>query len=296
MADDILVEENSFPGLYQSADKASIEAKNKYFIWLFFYLGLLVLAALVSFSLPKLAVGAFASLVLFLATLGILIFLRVSRPDDIWYNGRTVAESVKTISWRWMMRADPYLDCADVTIVQKQLIDDLKDILDQNKGLSHSLNSLNASNKPISETMSQIRNCPIFQRLDIYYTQRIEDQAGWYTKKSAYNRTRALFWFWMSVLLHSTAIIFLLFQICIPLLDFPIEVIATAAGAVLSWLQAKKHNELNSSYSLAMHEICIVKGKAEFVKTEEQCSDFVINSENAFAREHTQWVARKVNP
>ncbi|NKC17160.1 MAG: SLATT domain-containing protein [Gammaproteobacteria bacterium] len=62
-----------------------------------------------------------------------------------------------------------------------------------------------------------------------------------------------------------------------------------------TWLQAKKHNELNSSYSLAIHEIGIIKGKAEFVETEEQFSDFVMSSENAFSKEHTQWVARKVD-
>ncbi|NKC17163.1 MAG: DUF4231 domain-containing protein [Gammaproteobacteria bacterium] len=234
MADDLLVEENSFPGLYQSADKASIEAQKIYFGGLFFYLGLLVLAALVSFAWPKFVAGAIVSVMLFLATLGILIFLRVNRPDDVWYNGRAVAESVKTISWRWMMRADPYPDCADVAIVRRQLIDDLKDILDQNKGLSHSLNSSAASNDPISETMSQIRNYPISQRLEIYKRQRIEDQAGWYTKKSAYNRRRAKFWFWVSVILHLVAITLLLYKIYSPTSDLPIEVIATAAGAVLT--------------------------------------------------------------
>ena len=295
MADDLLVEESSFPGLYQSADEASIEAQKIYFRGLFFYLGLLVLAALVSFSWPKFVAGAVVSAMLFLATLGILIFLRVNRHDDVWYNGRAVAESVKTISWRWMMRADPYPDCADVAIVRKQLINDLKDILNQNRGLSHSLNASAASNDPITQTMSQVRNCPISQRLEIYKTQRIEDQAGWYTKKSSYNRKRAKFWFWVSVILHLVAIALLLYKIYSPASDLPIEVIATAAGAVLTWLQAKKHNELNSSYSLAMHEIGLINGEAELVETEEQFSDFVINSESAFSREHTQWVARKVD-
>ncbi|MEO1352240.1 MAG: DUF4231 domain-containing protein [Cyanobacteria bacterium J06635_15] len=49
-----------------------------------------------------------SSALLFLVTLAILIGLRVKRPDDIWYNGRAVAESVKTRTWRWVMRAEPY--------------------------------------------------------------------------------------------------------------------------------------------------------------------------------------------
>lgn len=294
MADDHLVNANSFPGLYKSADEASIEAQKKYFWGLFFYLVFLIMAAFVSFAGPKFVYSEIVSAGLFLATLGILIFLRFKRPDSVWYNGRAVAESVKTISWRWMMRADPYSDCSEVVTVQKKLIKDLKDILDQNKGLSHSLNTVAASNEPITDTMRFVRSCSISERIDIYKKQRIEDQAGWYTKKSIHNKQRAEIWFWVSVVMHLVAIVLLLYKIKSPSSDLPIEVIATAASAVLTWLQAKKHNELNSSYSLAMHEISIIKGEAAFVETEEQLSDFVISSENAFSREHTQWVAQKV--
>ncbi|MGY8905810.1 MAG: SLATT domain-containing protein [Pseudomonadales bacterium] len=69
--------------------------------------------------------------------------------------------------------------------------------------------------------------------------------------------------------------------------------VATGASAVLTWLQAKKHNELNSSHSLAAHEIVLIKSEAESVESEKSLSDFVVNSESAFSREHTQWSARK---
>ncbi len=143
--------------------------------------------------------------------------------------------------------------------------------------------------------MLEVRELPISERLALYKEQRIDDQANWYANKSIYNKNRAGLWFWVSVILHFIAICILLYKIKMPALDLPIEVIATAAGAVLTWLQAKKHNELNSSYSLATHEIGIIKGEADFVKEESEFSDFVINSESAFSREHTQWVARKVD-
>jgi len=85
----------------------------------------------------------------------------------------------------------------------------------------------------------------------------------------------------------------LFYRIKAPLLGLPVEVVATAAGAVLTWLQAKKHNELNSSYSLAAHEIVLIKGEALSVQSEKDLSEFVLDSENAFSREHTQWTARK---
>jgi hypothetical protein len=85
----------------------------------------------------------------------------------------------------------------------------------------------------------------------------------------------------------------LLYRIKDPSLSLPIEVIATAAGAALTWLQAKKHNELNSAYALTAHEIALIKGESDSVHSEAQLSEYVVNSEAAFSREHTQWVARK---
>ena len=97
-----------------------------------------------------------------------------------------------------------------------------------------------------------------------------------------------------SVGLHSVAILMLLYRIKAPETNLPIEVMAVAAGAVLTWLQARKHNELNSSYALAAHEIVLIKGEGLSVHSEADFSNFVIDSEAAFSREHTQWTARKV--
>ncbi len=290
---ELVLENETLPGLYRSADAASLEAQSSYFRALKSYIFLLIIAALVSFAWPTDSYGAMASAALFLFTLGILIFLRVNRPDDIWYNGRAVAESVKTRSWRWVMRAEPYEDTDNVERVSKQFINDLKAILNQNRSLSKALESSSGINAPISEVMSSIRKLSIEARLAIYQEQRIENQASWYSKKSLYNKRRSKQWFSISVVLHILAIAMLLYRIKDPLLALPVESVAVAAGAVLTWLQAKKHNELNSSYALTAHEIVLIKGESLSVKTEQDLSTFVLDSENAFSREHTQWTARK---
>lgn len=287
------IDSSELPGLYQSANQASLEAQRHYFDGLKWYLILLATAALVSYLRPSDIIGALLSAILFLVTLGILVYIRVKRPDDIWYNGRAVAESVKTISWRWMMKAEPYEDCNNPEIVSRSFISDLKRILDQNRSLSHALNSGSAVSEPISTKMMEIRSLPIMDRLVFYVENRIQDQANWYWHKSIFNKRRAKQWFWVSVTLHSAAIFMLLYKIKDPSLLLPIEVVATVASAVLTWLQAKKHNELNSAYALTAHEIVLIKGESTSVLTEAQLSEYVINSESAFSREHTQWVARK---
>ncbi|MEY4593172.1 MAG: hypothetical protein RIR18_2067 [Pseudomonadota bacterium] len=288
-----IVNDEDLPGLYQAADGASLRAQSWYFGALSVYLVLLVCAALVSFLWTTNTQGALASAVLFLVTLGILVGLKVRRPDDIWYNGRAVAESVKTRSWRWMMQAEPYEDIGNRDITSKQFISDLKSILSQNRSLSHELTSSAGVRDPISIKMNAIRSLPLQERLMVYQEQRVKNQADWYSKKSLFNKKRAFQLFCASIALHSTAILMLLYRIKDPTASVPVEVIATAAGAVLTWLQAKKHSELNSSYGLTAHEIVLIKGEALSVKSENELSEFVVNSESAFSREHTQWTARK---
>lgn len=287
------MDEEDFPALYNSADSASLKAQKHYFIALRLYLFLLILAASVSFTYPSNVYAAIGSVLLFLATLGILIWLKVQKPEDIWYNGRAVAESVKTRTWRWVMNAEPYDKNVSDERAKRELLNDLKSILEQNRSLSHFLEWTPALGEAISEKMVAIRKSPWHKRLETYIEDRIDNQSHWYSKKSLLNKRLAIRCFIASIILHSSAILLLLYRIKEPTSSLPIEVIAAAASAVLTWVQAKKYNELTSSYALAAHEIVLIKGESISVKEESHLSEFIINSELAFSREHTQWTARK---
>jgi conflict system pore-forming effector with SLATT domain len=291
--DNKVIEDNQLPGLYQAANKASIDSQKIYYSSLLLYLLLLILAAVVSYYSADSKIGTIISALLFLITLGILIWLKVNRPDDTWYNGRAVAESVKTRAWRWMMRADPYIDAVKIEVVKKEFISDLKLILNQNKSIASSLGHDEYLKEPITDEMIHVRSLSISDRLNIYLNDRVNNQSNWYSIKSIFNKKRAFFWFCISVVIHLIAIVMLLFRVQDPELSLPIEVIATSASAVLTWLQAKKHNELAYSYSLTAHEIVLIKGEGVGISTEDELSDYVVNTEAAFSREHTQWVARK---
>lgn len=291
----ITVNDKDLPGLYQSADNSSIKEQQKYFYGIGWYLVLLIVAALFAYfsdGKPN-PIFKIMATILFLGTLFIMIWLRVSRPDDIWYNGRAVAESVKTRSWRWMMRAEPYIDCENVEIMRKHFVNDLKAILRQNESLIGKLGIDASIEDPITVKMLVVRKLNLIERFELYRKERITNQALWYTKKSKYNKKRASIWFWTTVVFHAIAIVLLLINIYQVELKLPIEVIAVAASSVLTWLQAKKHNELSSSYSLAAHEIVLIKSETTIIENEQVFSEYIINCENAFSREHTQWVARK---
>ena len=122
----------------------------------------------------------------------------------------------ETRAWRWMMRAEPYEDSENIEIVSKQFINDLKAILNQNKNLSHALQSTSAIYDPISVAMKEVRSLTVSNRLAIYVEQRIQNQANWYWLKSRFNKRRAQQWFWVSVVLHASAIVMLLYRIKAP--------------------------------------------------------------------------------
>ena len=284
---------SDLPGLYHSADEASLNAQSQYLLSLKAYLLFLILASLVAYLSNDSSNAAILSASLFLLTVGITIWLNVTKPEDIWYNGRAVAESVRTRAWRWMMRAEPYNNSGKTEIASLEFISDLKQILEQNRSLWDAIGTESSTKAPISKKMATIRELPYNQRLAIYKKFRIDDQAIWYWKKTKYNKKRAAMWFWSMIVLHGVAIFLLLYKIKSPSTELPIEVIAVCASSVLGWLQTRKHRELSVSYSLAAHEISLIKGESSYVDSDEKLSDFVIDSENAFSREHTQWIARK---
>lgn len=290
-----IIEDKDLPGLYQSANNSSILQQRNYFNGILIYLILLCVATLFAFYSDGEDKSDYKiiSAVLFLTTLSIVVWLRISRPDDIWYNGRAVAESVKTRSWRWMMRAEPYLDCENIDTVRKHFINDLKTILKQNESLIKQLGNNASIEEPISEKMLEIRKLNLNERFNLYKVQRITNQAIWYNKKSKFNKRWATIWFWSTVVLHAIAIFLLLYNIKEPKLKLPIETIAVIASSILTWLQAKKHNELSSSYSLTAHEIILIKSEVNRIENESDFSEYIMNCENAFSREHTQWFARK---
>src|SRR5689334_5329725 len=100
--------EEDFPALYRSADDLSLESQTHFFRALKLHLVLLVLAAVLSVgNLPHWTIAVLQLLAL-LGALSCSIYLFSKRPNLYWYAGRAVAESIKTITWRYVCRAEPF--------------------------------------------------------------------------------------------------------------------------------------------------------------------------------------------
>jgi len=96
------------------------------------------------------------------------------------------------------------------------------------------------------------------------------------------------------IIVNGVAVACAVLRIKYPTTPFwPTDVLVAGAASLLSWMQAKRYSELAASYALTAHEIGFIAAQARQQMPEHQFSDFVGDAENAFSREHTQWIARK---
>lgn len=288
------MKEADYPVLYRAADAASLSSQRVYTKTLSVYLFLLIAGAICSLFAGDTRISAIIGAFFFLLTLFLLIFIATQRPDRTWYNGRAVAESVKTRAWRYSMRTEPYDDSPNSPISRSKFLNDLKRILNDNQHLGHHLAYGTDDAEQLPSKMETIRSTPLETRINIYRDHRIDNQRVWYAKKAIQKRRSTQRWFALLVTFHALALICMIIRIAYPSWHLlPTEIFAVAAASVLSWIQVKRFQELATSYSLASHEISIIKGQLCDVHDERQFSLFVSDAENAFSREHTQWQARR---
>lgn len=285
------MQEQDFPALYLSANDLSLTSQRWFFVALKSHLILLVAAAVLSVvSIPHWLVAVLQVLCL-LGALSCSIYLFSKRPDRLWYSGRAVAESIKTITWRYISRAEPF-QVEDV-LARREFQQKLKAIVDQNKDVAQSLtNHLDAPQ--ITEVMTQMRAQPLERRRATYADRRIKDQLTWYANKSSFNRNASNKYFIALILINIVAVISAVVRINFISIPFwPTDIFVAGAASLLSWMQANRFSELAASYALAAHEISLILDQSVLPNSDENFSLFVGDSENAFSREHTLWIARQ---
>jgi hypothetical protein len=283
-----------YPALYQAADRASVAAQRSYLRCIKAYAAFAILGAGISVYGLESAGAAFAAAVIFLAGLFVSIFMSVRKFESVWYRARAVAESIKTISWRFMMGAEPFHIGIAPQEVTHRFKERLLSILNEHKDLAADLASAHSASEQISPRMLEVRGRTLDERKEIYRAERIEEQRDWYSSKSQTNIRHGRYWFATLVSLQGGAIVLTLLRVAYPNLKFwPTEVFVVAALSALGWIQVKRFRELAAAYAVAAHEIGLALLDFPDIASEKTFANFVENTENAFSREHTQWVARK---
>jgi len=288
------MEDKQYPALYCATNKASMDAQNQYLSFVRVYSLLLIAAAGLGVYGINEKLSAVIAALLVIGSIFLSVMMLLRRDEDTWYRARSVAESVKTSSWRFMMRCEPYVDAPDVRVVKSRFRTRLKNILSEHKNLAEYLGGTVSEQEQITEKMCEVRDLAWGQRADFYRTCRIDEQRSWYANKSAWNRRKGRLWFAILIGCQAFAVLFLILRVAYPDWGYwPADVFVVAAGSALTWIQVKRFKELAAAYGLTAQEIGVVRGELEQIDSEEKLAQFIADSENAFSREHTQWLARK---
>lgn len=280
--------DKDFPSLYQDANQTAITVQKHFLIaskTVIF--GSLITGFLGVFDFNPAKVVA--QIVAAAAVLIAACYLLFGKPQKIWYSARALAESIKTISWRFVTRAEPF--DGDDNAAQKQFGESVAALLRANDEAT-ALRYASAHTDLISDAMLTLRNADLQKRREAYAQYRIEDQLTWYRSKARWNDSRSKIW-------YISLIFFSLLALCLSLANLssrsglPVDWLFSVPIAILGWIQIKRYQELASSYSLTAHEITFAKNEYSRALAEQSFADFVGDAENAFSREHTQWYARK---
>lgn len=291
--------EAGMPAVHNVADITSGRSQTEYLLWTRARLSFVILAAAAGAwaaaagkppgwhkSLAAIAVACFV------IALSAEILLLSRRPEELWYHARAIAESSKTLAWRYAMRANPFTAAQSEAEADTRMNQRLQDLLAQSP-IAGKLPPPAGEN--ITEPMRTLRTATLEERKQAYLASRVDDQQEWYAKKARYNRKRAKLWRSLLILFELAGAlwaIFILAGFTTIVLDGLLASMVAGAGA---WLEVKQFENLADAYSLTATELGFVHNAAEQADDEDGWSAYVNSAEQAISREHTMWLARRVN-
>lgn len=287
-----------FPGIQQAADKASDKAQKFYINLVRSNLVIGVIAALITIfnfenEQPKLYVYCI-SLFLLLIGLGLTVSIKYLKFEDLWYQGRALAESVKTLAWRYITCSENYEASLPQNEAEKFFTDSLQLLQTKFPELIRFMDTNFLQRCAITNEMNNARNLTWQLRLKKYVEYRIEDQINWYSSKAKYNKSKKALWLWIVISAQALSII-----ACTSLIIWTssswnlVGLFTTVAASAIAWLEVRQYQFLIQAYTTATMELVLIKSLSNSILTEVDFTKYVLDSENSISREHTMWLAQR---
>lgn len=292
------MEAKFFPILFKIADEKSNSSQKKFININLSILVLLILSSLSSIFSTQ--ISAPESIIIFCTCCLILsmllnLFILFFKPEKSWYEGRAIAESVKTLTWKLITGTTPF----DLSLTNKEyqsiFEENLKKIIGQKKDFFVLIGKKYPNENMVSDEMIEIRKSSFEERKKIYLEARIQNQINWYSTNSKKNSKNKNITFIFMIGFQTLGILFFILELY-SLIEFSFTSISIAVTSILlTWLQLKRFQELTESYAITAMELKFIKDKSKFISNDSELAKYVDDSETAISREHTLWLARRDN-
>lgn len=290
--------DEAFPALFRAADAASVHGQRWFKRLSGVELACIVVGAGAAWILavagrPEREIAIAAGGAFLLALLARLM-AGARRDDQAWFDGRALAETVKSQTWQYLMRVPPFEhdETADRTLVQH-----LRSAMRVRVSLSQDVDAAEPTAQ-ITPWMRMSRNLGLADRRDLYLRRRLHDQVQWYRRSAQRNQRAARRWSALATGAEGAAIVVAIAAATSePIARLGIFGLFGSLAAVFTALnQLGRHAESARAYSLAYHELLTIASLAESVQTEEELVTVVRDGEGAISREHTMWMAKRAEP
>lgn len=284
----------AFPAFAEAASISSRRAQSTYKWGIRGCLALMVAASAVSCLDEAFPNGGrtFAAIAATLFAIDIIAGLVLQNRGYLqrWHGWRAVAESTKSMTWKFAMRAEPYASESGEAL----FLADLRTTLaERARSIPGAIEAPLPGEEEYPPAPQEWRDRSVGERLAFYLEARVRDQVDWYSAK-AQDNGRADRWSFLVLLgFQGAAFLFGLTRVGLDLPSGPMGFLATLATALMAWTLVQDHPQLQQSYAIAAHELRLVQERSRAVLTEADLARFVADAENAISREHTGWLARR---
>jgi hypothetical protein len=207
-----------------------------------------------------------------------------------WTEGRAAAETVKALSWHYVMRADPFTEDRTADEIFAVRLQEVDRRLSRLTGANP---ATTISGELITPGMRWLRRAPLAAKKRSYHEDRLLDQIDWYGLKvqQAERRVNQLA-FWTAVI-GALGVGGALARAWFGFSWDAYGIAAIGLASIAAWNEFRQHRPMAAAYRLARHELQLVVGRSLLVGDDEKSwSAFVERSELAIAFEHRMWAIR----
>ena len=284
----VVLEPGDYPGLFQAADRASLAGQGRYLRAVRARLILSVLAATsaaFTFKAGPADWAAVATALCFVGTLGVEVLVLRGRPSQTWYQGRALAESAKTLTWRYAVGGHPFppeLSTSEADERFTQRLGALRNDL-------ASVPILPTHAPAISCTMRTVRKSSLAERRHAYLSGRIEEQSAWYANKALFHQKRADLYRIITISFEIAGIVGALSRAFGLILFDLAGIVAAVIAALAAWSVTRQHAATAEAYVVANHDLGLIRERLGHQTANDSWAEAVANAEAAISREHSTW-------